>query len=186
MRTPWGNSDYEEECGNGIKFYGTPSHGGYKIPAKLNKLIPSYMRKTNGWYEEDCEWSIPVIVLGKYFNDYTYAKSYGNAVNTFKNWFWEAYEAYFHIELREGESYSKDEHIWREKHKNDLIVVAASRELDSDLVECHVVRGGRDERGNYASNERYIYLVPEDEYEVGRFGFVIEDPQKYICVKKGW
>jgi hypothetical protein len=187
MRTPWGYSDYEEECGNGIKFYGTPSHGGYKIPKKLNNLIPNYMRIENGWYEEDCDWSIPIIVIGKYFNQEEFVKSYANALDTFKNWHWQSYEKFFDIELQEGESYLKDQYLFIEKHKNDLIVVSAtsSDEIPS-MVDCHVVKGGRDHSGNYASNERYRYLVETDEYrERSRFGFVI-DPDKHQLIKKGW
>lgn len=34
--TPWGKADYEKVYAEGIVFYGTPSHGGFKLDRERN------------------------------------------------------------------------------------------------------------------------------------------------------
>ena len=74
MHTPWGQSDYQQEHGVGITFYGTPSHGGFKLSAKLNNQIPQYFRDATwgnlgaaGWYEEDCDAAIDIVLFADRF-----------------------------------------------------------------------------------------------------------------------
>lgn len=73
-RTPWGMSDSEHDYGNGIKFYGTPSHGGIYVPSNLvNKIDPAgraYAKKWSGsenWYEEDIGWLWVVVAFPQLF-----------------------------------------------------------------------------------------------------------------------
>lgn len=61
-RTPWGRSDYAKEYAPGIVWYGTPSHGGFKLDRERNAAVPDYMRREGGWYEEDCDWAIVATV----------------------------------------------------------------------------------------------------------------------------
>lgn len=57
--SPWGKIDSEYRMSNGIRFVGTPSHGGIFIPQRLQKTyIPSVFNKKPGWFEEDCEASV--------------------------------------------------------------------------------------------------------------------------------
>lgn len=63
MNTPWGQSDYSIKFVRGVNFYGTPSHGGVKVSDGMNKLIPDAFRKSDGWYEEDCDMNIPFAFL---------------------------------------------------------------------------------------------------------------------------
>lgn len=60
--TPWGLADHIERVDGNITFYGTPSHGGYKVQDE--SAIPEALRKTAhgwaGWYEEDCDAAIVV------------------------------------------------------------------------------------------------------------------------------
>lgn len=74
MRTPWGESDSVVELSNGIRRVGTPSHGGYWVPAKLVQQIPQrfqdYARKWSGspqWYEEDCAWACVAVTFPEFF-----------------------------------------------------------------------------------------------------------------------
>lgn len=74
MRTPWGESDSSKQYAEGITFYGTPSHGGFHLSAKQNRLVPDYLRDATwgdlgagGWYEEDCDWSIVAVVFPHLF-----------------------------------------------------------------------------------------------------------------------
>jgi hypothetical protein len=55
MFTPWGTSDYRKEYAPGIVFYGTPSHGGFKLDAAHNAQIRDEWRIEDAWYEEDCD-----------------------------------------------------------------------------------------------------------------------------------
>lgn len=67
MRTPWGAADAVEVLGEGVGVVFTPSHGGVKLDAKRNKLIPVPLRREGGWYEEDCEAYFPMYVMPELF-----------------------------------------------------------------------------------------------------------------------
>jgi len=61
------------------------------------------------------------------------------------------------------------------RHANDWIVVSAiTSEQQKGFVECIATPGGK--RG--VGSEERRFLVPADEYEIGRFGFVI-DPDRH-------
>lgn len=67
--TPWGKpQSVEIVSDHGIAFYSTASHGGYKVEGKLNREIPEQFRCSDGWYEEDCEWSLVWCWLSCHFN----------------------------------------------------------------------------------------------------------------------
>lgn len=100
MNTPWGRSQYKEDIAEGITFYATASHGGLKVKCKLNRQIPEYMRCSDGWYEEDCDWARVAVIFPEHF-----VKSYSQALDTFKNWDPEAYEKYFGVTLHPENSY---------------------------------------------------------------------------------
>lgn len=51
--TPWGIAQSVEKVIDGIYFYETAGHGGYKIDAYHNELIPKEYRAEGGWYDED-------------------------------------------------------------------------------------------------------------------------------------
>jgi hypothetical protein len=64
INTPWGRSDSITKASDGVFWVTTPSHGGVHLSAEVNAEIPEYMRSTDGWYEEDCQWCLPVVALG--------------------------------------------------------------------------------------------------------------------------
>ena len=79
IHTPWGNSQNIEKISRGLEFVDTSGHGGIKVSDELNKQIPLWVKEgtyrklgLKGWYEEDCDWCIPVIVFSKVF--YAWAK----------------------------------------------------------------------------------------------------------------
>ena len=56
MRTPWGIADYEHVYAEGIVFYGTPSHGGFKLTRNETPEMPDALfYNGSSWFEEDCE-----------------------------------------------------------------------------------------------------------------------------------
>jgi hypothetical protein len=89
VHTPWGESDHEKPYGEGITFYGTPSHGGFRLLAAQNQQIPGYFRKASfngmgqsGWYEEDCDWAIVAVCFPELFT----AEDLENARLTLKSY----------------------------------------------------------------------------------------------------
>ena len=83
--TPWGRADSCEDYGEGVKFYSTPSHGGFRISGAALRRIPQQFRmmySAKGWFEEDCDWAIPVYFLPEYFS----AAEYVSAVDTLSCW----------------------------------------------------------------------------------------------------
>lgn len=55
MKTPWGKAQTCDQMFVGCHDITTAGHGGLKLSAGLNKLIPAKWRCRGGWYEEDCE-----------------------------------------------------------------------------------------------------------------------------------
>jgi hypothetical protein len=87
----------------------------------------------------------------------------------------DAWETIFGVVLAPGESHEKDRRAFHELHAENWIVVAAvTAGHHKGSVECVATPGGR--RG--AGTEERRFLVPVDEYAVGRFGFVI-DPNRH-------
>jgi hypothetical protein len=77
VQTPWGISDDVTHFAEGIWFYTTPSHGGFRLsPARLLEM-PAELRKGDGmrqycpanWFEEDCEASLVVVGFPAHFTD---------------------------------------------------------------------------------------------------------------------
>lgn len=60
--TPWGRADFRTVYNKDVSFYGTPSHGGFRVVGKTLERIPEQFRTSRfhngyGWFEEDCEWA---------------------------------------------------------------------------------------------------------------------------------
>jgi len=95
MSTPWGQADYVTQLFPGVGIVGTPRHGGVKVCAELNKRIPEALRAEGGWYEEDCAYSIPFVVLEAEIlqGGEEYAKRTirsGKHIRSLKRWYTEA------------------------------------------------------------------------------------------------
>lgn len=63
QQSPWGAVYSGTAHPGGAYSVSTATHGGIKVPAALNATIPDAFRRADGWYEEDCDWSIPVHFL---------------------------------------------------------------------------------------------------------------------------
>jgi len=70
IHTPWGMSQGIEPIVNGIDFISCAGHGGIRVSPALNSQIPGWLKDMTfnrqgwqGWYEEDCDWGIPIIVF---------------------------------------------------------------------------------------------------------------------------
>ena len=61
MNTPWGPSqDITVLIPDTLLRVDTASHGGFYAPF-INDIITEFSQR--GWFEEDCDWVIPFIVL---------------------------------------------------------------------------------------------------------------------------
>lgn len=176
VHTPWGVADHMREYAEGIIFYGTLSHGGFKLDRERNAKVHPALREDDGWYEEDCAWAKVAFAFPEYFSE----QEREAAIRTLTRWYPDEWEAITGAVLQPGESLIKDERLFRERHAQDWIVISAlGSRLHPGMVECIATRGGaRGEWGKPVPVERR-YLVPEDEYHKrGSFGFVI-DPARH-------
>ena len=168
--TPWGKADWSVVYRRGIVQYSTPGHGGVHVSPKLNAVMPDHLRINDGWYEHDSDMAKVILSFPDVFTE----KQVADAAETLKNWDWRAYEIQYGVTLNPGESYKKDEYLFLEAHKDDLIVVSASTIYKTDLVRCIAVIGG-----NRENKVRKEFIVGKDEYAArNHFGFVI-DPTKH-------
>ena len=122
-------------------------------------------------YKEDECWAIVAIAFPELFTRFERRC----AERTIKDTWPDAWEAIFGTVLGPGESVAKDRRAFEAQHAEDWIVVAAITSSHRHaFVECVATIGGQ--RGGGTEERRF--LVPARDYEVGRFGFVI-DPERH-------
>ena len=168
MSTPWGAVDMVCMIAPGIGQVTTAGHGGIKLSYQNNQKIPVSVRTRGGWYEEDCEWSIPYVVLADQIN-----QPIQDAMSTLRTWYPDFYEQFTGEAIRPGDSYVRDKQAFRQDNRNNWVVISAfgnwHEKVPPGLVGvCCKLGGDRD-----TSDERR-FLVPEGEYKLrGEFGFVV-------------
>ena len=80
MSTPWGNPQGITEVVKGIDWVVTGSHGGLRVKnaiiknaglTNLLRRIPeaAFYESHHWWFEEDCAWSIAVLLLPENFSE---------------------------------------------------------------------------------------------------------------------
>jgi len=169
--TPWGRSQGATIYAEGVTAHSTAGHGGFHLAAERNRKVHPMLRAPGGWYEEDECWAIVALTYPHLFTTF----ERGCADRTIKDSFPDAFEAISGTILLPGKSRAKDQLAFELDHAEDWIVISAiTSEQEEGFVESVATRGGR--RGTDAEEQRF--LVPADEYEVGRFGFVI-DPKRH-------
>lgn len=165
--TPWGPSQGATVYAEGVTAHSTAGHGGFKLSAERNRKVHSMLRAAGGWYEEDAEWAIVAFTFPHLFT----ALERRHAERTMKNSFPDAWEAITGAILAPGESHTKDRSAFEAEHATDWIVVSAiTSEQVKGFVECIATPGGKRDAGT----EEQRFLVPSAEYDIGRFGFVID------------
>jgi hypothetical protein len=167
IETPWGRPDHAVRYAEGIICYSTPSHGGFHVDAERSAVMPAALRNADGWYEEDCEWAKVAIAFPDLFTDYERE----HAERTLRDWNPDAWEAVNGRKLDLCESFMRDRQHFEAVHAHDWVVISASRSDDHPgQIECPATLGGK--RGNVPVRN---FLVPRDEYSIGRHGFVIDE-----------
>ncbi|WP_404406959.1 DUF7007 domain-containing protein [Pelagibacterium halotolerans] len=169
--TPWGPSQGATVFAEGVVCHSTAGHGGFHLAADRNAKVDRRLRRPGGWYEEDAEWAIVALTFPHLFTSFELR----SAEQTVKDSWPDAWEAIFGTVLEPGQSHEKDRRAFHARHAGDWIVISAIRSEQRDgYVEVVATLGGQ--RGPEAEKRRF--LVPSAEYEVGRFGFVV-DPVRH-------
>lgn len=168
-RTPWGAADHVTDIAAGITAVGTPGHGGVKLTPQRNRQIPSALRESSGWYEEDCEWNIPARYFPEEFAAQPHIRQTPGEIRdsaeaSIKAWFPERWEKANGRELEVGESAEKDRRTWAARQGGKPIVVSARNSAHTPGMVLVVARPG----GQGSPGENAEYLVPIDEYEARR------------------
>lgn len=171
MRTPWGASQSTKKIGPGITSVSTASHGGYKLDAEANAMVPDHMRLEDGWYEEDVDWSIVATIFPELYDQ----AARDAAERTLRNWLPGQWEAFYGRELQPGESHKKDEAAFLEAHRDDWLVISAMGDWKAGVPKGYVfvyaTKGGRRGKGGEA-----CFLVPASEYDKARgYAFVVDE-----------
>ena len=74
--TPWGPAQSTEKHAEGITFYSTAGHGGFKLsPARAAAVLAKFPGFTtwlgdSAWWEEDCDATLVVATFPQYFPRY--------------------------------------------------------------------------------------------------------------------
>ena len=168
--SPWGAIDSVTELAPGAWFVTTPSHGGIKLDLKrfpMPKEFQLHHMNELGWYEEDCEAALVVIVYPSLFKP----GALEEAEFMVKSVYPHEYMAYTKIEVKLEESYQLRKEKFAVDHKNDWVVVSALGMQDGN-VKCIAALGGRD--NNYHYDRVKAFIVPKEEYNPGENGFVID------------
>ncbi|MBY3265257.1 hypothetical protein HFO15_27010 [Rhizobium laguerreae] len=165
--TPRGPSQGATVYAEGIVSHTTAGHGGFKLSNERNGKIHVMFRCAGGWYEEDAAWAAVALAYPEHFTGYE-RKS---ADRTIRDFLPDAWESIFGHLLAPGESHEKDRRAFEREHAGDWIVISALRsDHQPGMTEVIATIGGV--RAVHAEERRFF--VPSDEYEVGRFGFVID------------
>jgi hypothetical protein len=169
--TPWGPSQGASVYADGVVFHSTAGHGGFYLSPDRYAQVHAMLRARDGFYEEDECWAIVAFTFPHLFTGFEQRC----AERTMKDSFPDAWEAITGNLLEPGEFRKNDERAFHAKHADDWIAVSAiTSDHAKGFVEVIATQCGWHGSGT----ERRRFLVPSTEYEIGRFGFVI-DPERH-------
>lgn len=166
--TPWGRADFAYKYAPGVICYSTPGHGGIHLSTKRNALVHPAWRRADGWYEEDCEFSIVALTFPHLFLD-KIATHHSSA----RDYFPDAYSEVFGVEIPVQESYVLRQRKFDADHANDYVTTAARGRaswVPSGKVGVSATLGGS-RRGN---SETTYWLVDAERYTVRQGSYVVD------------
>ena len=179
-RTPWGAAQTVEHVAPGITAVGTAGHGGVKLSTERNAAVPTALRNSSGWYEEDVEIEKVVAIFPEAFTrSRTVAEMRDSAESSIRNWMPEEYEKWKGVTLEPGQSRERDRREWAKAHADEFVSNGASTSL---AFPDHVVVTGRKADGTSAE-----FLIPKAEYDTrlddngdfGRDNRLVLDPTRH-------
>lgn len=165
--TPWGTSQGATVYAEGVVAHSTAGHGGFicrrsEIANSMTCSVPT----AAGMKRTAIGRPSPNPSRSSSRTSRRRVRKRRSATGTRTTW-----EAIHGRVLEPGQSAKRDERAFFEKHTDDWVVVSAIRsEHQAGFTEVIATPGGK--RGPGTEERRF--LVPTDEYHVGRFGFVID------------
>ena len=161
--TPWGQSQTAHPHGDGITFYSTSSHGGFRVDSPTLKMMPAPLRVAGGWFEEDCDASLVIVAFPDRFSP----SEVESAMRDLKNTFPDRYTAWTGKALDESESSTLREREFVARTANVFVARAAWGSWHEDVSRGSVgVIAWRS-----STKEEAGFLVPADDYKRrGEFG----------------
>lgn len=110
--SPWGQVDHVDVALDGhIYMVSTPSHGGIKLSGHYNAKIPLALRRSDGWYEEDCDAHSVIRTFPQHFTSIyphlTADELRDMADEGIRDWMPDEYEAAFGVTLTDDQSYMR-------------------------------------------------------------------------------
>lgn len=176
VSAPWGKVQTVEQFAPEVFSVSTAGHGGMKLLGAMQRNMPASLKVKGGWYEEDAEWSKVATAYPDLFT--SFERRHGE--KTLRNSYPEAWEEFYGLKLKEGESVQRDQETFNERHKDDLIVTSALYSSEHPgFTEVWAQKGPRTFSYTGKEEPQYQFLVADDEYKArGPFGFVI-DPDRH-------
>lgn len=181
VTTPWGQSQNARVIAPGIVLHTTAGHGGFYLSPERNACVPVYMRRNDGWYEEDCDWAIVATVYAAFFDEQDRAA----ADEALRQWHPDAWERWTGKTLEPGQSRTRDRRDFEARHAEAQVVVAAweypvpGAEIpDTHVLVCARTGGCSGEDGKVIgarddARETW-HLVPKEHYSArSPFGYVV-------------
>lgn len=182
MKTPWGPSQNIKDLAPGIQEVSTRSHGGYKLDRKRNAQVPEVFRQPGGWYEEDCDYAIVVLMFPDAFKEEpALAQKREDARQSLRDYYPDEYTTAFGEVIPTQDSWVLRERAALEAARGKLIVMAAWGDWNPGVPTGMV---GVVARVDGKQPPDRWFLVPAGEYtKENRMCFVI-DPERHKEVER--
>jgi hypothetical protein len=185
----WGAPQTRGEIAPGIVWISTASHGGIVLSDRRQAEIPAFMRVSEGVYEEDCDWCIPVLIfqaevragwLGAFDNGDVEQALIG-AEETLRHWHPERWEQHYSRALLPGESHKRDEATDAAKHKGCWRLVSAcgswAEGVDEGMIGICARVDGFNNR-NWLDKDRYFLATNAQHQAIVADRHWIFEPEK--------
>ncbi len=176
-RSKWGSIQDASCWGEGITLVSTAGHGGFKLDARRNRLVPAVFRNVGGWYEEDVEAAIVLYFLadridrpGKTADEWR-----ASGLATLKSWFWDRWETHSGETVDPAESSQKRSHLHRIANRDNFLVSAAYGDWDARVPKGMTGVIARRE----SDKEEGFFLVPAAEYAADRGTSFVVDTERH-------
>lgn len=167
--SPWGKPQTCTLIAPGIWSVTTASHGGLKLDTVRNAKMPAEARRRGGWYEEDCEWALAVLVHPDAFIDSQFARQRAEAIA--KHWLPDAYTAITGKPVSLEESPVLQRRKFDQENFTNFVVRAAVGHWAQGVPKGMIRAWAR----RASTGEEASFLVPEAEYAARKFDFVIDE-----------
>jgi hypothetical protein len=167
--TPWGPAQVAYKYAPGIINYSCAGHGGFHLSPTRNAQVHPAWSRPEGWYEEDCEYSIAVLSFPDAFHPDMVASAHESA----KNWFPREYEAVTGGVVDAEESSVLRDEIFLAEHAHDYLTTAAWGDwadwVPKGKVGVTAKVGGRESAG-----EEKRFLVDAERYQARKGTYVVD------------